>query len=78
MEEAWKKEADAAMDHFLHMLLEQESREAAARARELTEERAEAVEVRRQQAAFQQRFLELFAKLVEGKQACVTPTLTET
>ncbi len=75
LEEARRKEANAAMDRFLQMLAERESREAAAWAKEMAEERAEAAEARRQQAAFQQSFLDLFAKLVEGKQASVPPTL---
>ncbi len=75
LEEVRRKEANTAMDHFLQMLVERESREAAAWAKEMAEERAEAAEARRQQAAFQQNFLDLFAKLVEGKQASVPPTL---
>ncbi len=75
LEEARRKEANSAMDRFLQMLAERESREAAAWAKEMAEERAEAAEARRQQAAFQQSFLDLFTKLVEGKQASVPPTL---
>ncbi|XP_051990174.1 uncharacterized protein LOC127649210 [Xyrauchen texanus] len=75
MEEARQREANAAMERFLQMMEEQESREAAARARELAEHREEAAEARRQQAAFQQSFLALFAKLVEGGQHPAHPTL---
>ncbi len=76
LEEVRRKEANSAMDHFLQMLVE--SRDAVARAKEMAEERAEAAEARRQQVAFQQRFLDLFAKLVEEKQASVPPTLDKT
>ncbi|KAF4107024.1 uncharacterized protein LOC131551561 [Onychostoma macrolepis] len=75
LEEARRKEANAAMDRFLQILAERELREAAAWAKEMAEERAEAAEARRQQTAFQQSFLDLFAKFVEGKQASVPPTL---
>ncbi|KAL0180440.1 hypothetical protein M9458_025882, partial [Cirrhinus mrigala] len=66
LEEARRKEANAVVDCLLQMLAERELREAAARATELAEERAEAAEARRQQAAYQQSLLNLFAKLVEG------------
>ncbi|RXN22497.1 zinc finger and SCAN domain-containing 29-like protein [Labeo rohita] len=74
LEEARRKEVNAVVDRLLQVLAERELREAAAWATELAEEQAEAAEAR-QQATFQQSFLDLFAKLVEGKQASVPSTL---